>query len=77
MAKLSYLRRASKRFIQGTGKRTPWEAVEAGLRSLTDWAQVLDEERERDVLEARERSLRRRTRRNVSRRLSPGRLALA
>jgi hypothetical protein len=42
----NYLRRASKQFLVGTKHRTPLEAVEAGTRTLWEWADVLGHERE-------------------------------
>jgi hypothetical protein len=42
----SYLKRASRRFLEGTKCKTPCEAVETGGRSLEAWTQVLTEERE-------------------------------
>ena len=46
MKRINYMRRATQRFLAGTKHRSPVEAVEAGVRSLTDWAQMLAEERE-------------------------------
>lgn len=46
MRRISYLKRAAKRFLDGTRMRTPVEAVEAGVCSLQDWVRVLAEERE-------------------------------
>lgn len=43
MKHTSYLKRASKRFLAGTSYRSPVEAVEAGVRSLGEWAQMLEE----------------------------------
>lgn len=47
MNRLVYIRRASRRFLSGTPYRSPVEAVEHGVRSLEEWAKVLNEERER------------------------------
>jgi hypothetical protein len=46
MRPTSYLRRASKRFLEGTRFRSPFEAVEAGVDTLERWVEVLAEERE-------------------------------
>jgi hypothetical protein len=46
MKRINYMRRATQRFLAGTKYRSPVEAVEAGVRSLTDWAEMLAEERE-------------------------------
>ena len=46
MRRLSYFKRASRRFLTGTRHRTPAEAVEAGARTLEQWVYVLSEERE-------------------------------
>ena len=46
MRRLSYFKRASRRFLTGTRHRTPAEAVEAGSRTLEQWVNVLSEERE-------------------------------
>jgi hypothetical protein len=46
MKRTSYMKRASQRFLEGTRFRSPVEAVEAGVRSLIDWTQLLAEERE-------------------------------
>ena len=66
MKKTSYMKRAAKRFLEGTSCRIPVEAVEAGIKSLTEWADILNDERERQEFEeTRKRDLleeRRRTR---------------
>lgn len=49
MRRTSYMKRASKRFLEGTRCKTPVEAVEAGVRTLNDWANLLTEERENEV----------------------------
>jgi hypothetical protein len=46
MKRINYMKRATQRFLAGTKHRSPVEAVEAGVRSLTDWAEMLAEERE-------------------------------
>jgi hypothetical protein len=40
-----YFKRASKRFLAGTRFKTPCDAVEAGAKTLLEWTQVLEEER--------------------------------
>jgi hypothetical protein len=39
-------KRAAKRFLQGSRFKTPYEAVEAGARTLEEWSRLLLEERE-------------------------------
>jgi hypothetical protein len=46
MKKTSYLKRAAKKFLEGTTCKTPIEVVEMGLKSLGDWADTLAIERE-------------------------------
>ena len=46
MKQVGYLKRATKKFLHGTKFRSPVEAVEAGCRSLGDWADTLTNERE-------------------------------
>ncbi len=46
MKKTSYLKRATKRFLEGTACKSPIEVVELGLKSLGDWADTLALERE-------------------------------
>jgi hypothetical protein len=45
-----YWKRASKRFLKGSPYRSPCNAVEAGIRTLADWARVLEEERNADLV---------------------------
>ncbi len=45
----NYLRRSAKRFLLGTGCRSPFEAVMRGSRTLEHWADILDEERELEL----------------------------
>ena len=56
MRRVSYLKRATRRFLEGTRFKTPVEAVEAGARTLADWALVLAEEREVEAEYLRERA---------------------
>jgi hypothetical protein len=50
MRKINYMKRAAKRFLAGTNFRIPVEVVEAGVKSLTEWVDILAEEREFDRL---------------------------
>lgn len=43
----AYIRRASRRFLSGLPYRCPFDAVAHGVRTLEDWAKILNEERER------------------------------
>jgi hypothetical protein len=55
MKRTSYLKRASKRFLDGTKFKSPVAAVEAGARTLESWAEILLEERENETLQILER----------------------
>jgi hypothetical protein len=46
MRKMSYMKRAAKRFLEGTRCKHPIEAVERGLRTLEEWVDCLNAERE-------------------------------
>jgi hypothetical protein len=63
MRRLSYYKRASRRFLQGTRHRTPAEAVEAGSRTLEEWVTLLSEERELEGQFVQERKMRQQQRR--------------
>jgi hypothetical protein len=63
MRRLSYFKRASRRFLQGTRHRTPAEAVEAGTRTLEQWVSLLSEERELEGQYLQERKMRQHQRR--------------
>ena len=61
--RVNYMKRASQRFLAGTKFRSPVEAVEAGARSLAEWAELLAEEREAEAEQGRsEREVTRRSR---------------
>jgi hypothetical protein len=49
------MKRATQRFLEGTKYRSPVEAVEAGIRTLGQWADILAEERELESQMHRER----------------------
>jgi hypothetical protein len=60
-----YFKRASKRFLNGTRYQTPCDAVAAGAKTLLEWSDILEEERNRfSVVE--EQSVRRRQQRKRS-----------
>jgi hypothetical protein len=63
MRRLSYYKRASRRFLQGTRHSTPAEAVEAGSRTLEQWVTLLSEERELEGQFMQERKMRQQQRR--------------
>ncbi len=44
--KTNYLRRSTRRFLGFTRYRSPFEAVLSGVRTLEQWADILNEERE-------------------------------
>lgn len=48
MRKSSYMKRAAKKFLEGTRLRHPIEAVEKGVRTLEEWVDCLNDEREID-----------------------------
>jgi hypothetical protein len=48
--KNDYVKRASRRFLAGTGCATPASAVARGARSIEEWSDVLLEEFERQRL---------------------------
>jgi hypothetical protein len=55
MRRSDYWKRASKRFLAGTRFKIPCDAVEAGARTLEEWARMLAEERD---IELEHRALR-------------------
>ena len=59
MRKINYMKRAAKRFLAGTTFRVPVEVVEAGVKSLTEWVDILAEEREFDRMKQVESQARR------------------
>jgi hypothetical protein len=61
MRRSPHYKRASKRFLQGSKFKTPFEAVKAGARTLEEWSRLLLEERELErALERRATSRRNR-----------------
>jgi hypothetical protein len=63
MRRLSYYKRASRSFLQGTRHRTPAEAVEAGTRTLEQWVMLLSEERDLEGQYVQEHKMRQHQRR--------------
>jgi hypothetical protein len=55
MRRTSYIKRASRRFLEGLKCKTPADAVETGLRTMSQWTTILSEEREREVTYLQER----------------------
>jgi hypothetical protein len=45
-----YYKRASKIFLAGTKYNTPCEAVASGTKTLLEWSNILEEERNKDLL---------------------------
>ena len=45
MRRTPHFKRASKRFLNGTRCKTPFETVQTGIRTLEEWVAVLEEER--------------------------------
>jgi hypothetical protein len=43
-----YYRRAAKQFLAGTRFKAPFELVQTGLRTLEEWADLLNLERDLD-----------------------------
>ncbi len=62
MRKINYMKRAAKRFLAGTSFRIPVEVVEAGVKTLTEWVDILSEEREFDRMKHLESQARKATR---------------
>ena len=54
MKRVNYMKRAAQRFLEGTRHRSPVEAVEAGVRTMGEWAEILAEEREAEAVAGRE-----------------------
>jgi hypothetical protein len=50
MPKSTYITRAKKRFLEGTSYRVPVEAVTRGRRTLEQWVEILNEERDLENL---------------------------
>ena len=46
MNRKKYLKLANRRFLEGTRYKAPIQAVEAGVRTLEEWTDVLNQERE-------------------------------
>ena len=46
MKKTAYLTRATKRFLDGTNCKSPIQAVEQGVKTLSDWIETLSLEQE-------------------------------
>jgi hypothetical protein len=45
MTNQQYLREAHRLFLQGSSFKTPAEAVEAGIKSVVDWCECLNQTR--------------------------------
>ena len=45
---LEYIDRAKGRFLEGTSFKHPFEAVQAGAKTATEWCDLLLEERQAD-----------------------------
>ena len=54
MSNTHYLKRARQRFLAGTRFKVPAQAVEEGRRSLMEWTEILEEEREAEVAHRRQ-----------------------
>jgi hypothetical protein len=48
-SKNNYLRRSAQRFLGATRYRSPFEAVLYGVRTLEQWTNILNEERELEL----------------------------
>jgi hypothetical protein len=46
MKKTAYLTRATKKFLEGTNCKSPIQAVEQGIKTLSDWIDTLSLEQE-------------------------------
>ncbi len=54
-----YYRRAAKQFLAGTRFKVPFELVKAGLKTLEEWADLLNVERDLDEINRLDRRNRR------------------
>jgi hypothetical protein len=66
-----YYKRASKRFLTGTRFKNPCDAVEAGAKTLLEWTQVLEEERNQFLVIQEQSVMRRQQRKPVVRQMRP------
>lgn len=66
MKQVGYLKRATKKFLHGTKFRAPVEAVEAGFRSLGEWADTLTNERELEAVSPQRRRPQRSPQRDIA-----------
>jgi hypothetical protein len=55
MRRRVYYRRAAKQFLAGTRYKAPFDMVQAGLKSLEEWVDLLNLERELDEINRLER----------------------
>jgi hypothetical protein len=46
MKKTAYLTRATKKFLEGTNCKSPIQAVEEGMKTLSDWIDAISLEQE-------------------------------
>jgi hypothetical protein len=46
MKKTAYLTRATKKFLEGTNCKSPIQAVEQGMKTLSDWIDAISLEQE-------------------------------
>ena len=60
LSKTAYIKKATKRFLDGTNFRSPIDAVEAGARSLEEWSEILFQERELELEQLKQVRLKRR-----------------
>jgi hypothetical protein len=66
-----YFKRASKRFLTGTRYQTPCDAVAAGVKTLLEWSDILEEERNRFSAVQEQSVMRRQQRKPVVRQMRP------
>jgi hypothetical protein len=59
MRRRVYYRRAARQFLSGTRYKAPFEVVEAGLKTLEEWVNLLNLERDLDEINRLERHNRR------------------
>jgi hypothetical protein len=55
MRRRVYYRRAAKQFLSGTRYKAPFDLVQAGLKSLKEWTDLLNLERDLDEINCLER----------------------
>ncbi len=61
MKKTAYLIRATKKFLEGTNCKSPIQAVEQGIKTLSDWIDTISLEQEIEATQLEVRRFQHRT----------------